>query len=68
MYLTGNTLHLSYELKMLIKFLGLYRWYINITDIILDIIHCPVSYLKHTMDILLTSQETHYVSATIPKD
>jgi hypothetical protein len=27
---------------------------------ILDIIHRPVFYLKHTMDNFRTSQETHY--------
>jgi hypothetical protein len=45
---------------------GLWRWYINITITILDIIHRPVFYLKHLMDNVRTSQETYYVSATSP--
>jgi hypothetical protein len=32
---------------MLMLFVGLWRWYINITITILDIIHRPVFYLKH---------------------
>jgi hypothetical protein len=45
-YLTGNILRLPYELKSLMLSIGLWRWYINITITILDIIHRPVPYLK----------------------
>jgi hypothetical protein len=45
-YLTGNTLHLRYEPSNLMLSIGLWRWYINITITILDIIHRPVFYLK----------------------
>jgi hypothetical protein len=43
------------------KFLWL--WYTNITLTILYSIHRPVFYLKHTVDNVLTSQETYYVYA-----
>jgi hypothetical protein len=33
--------------EYLLRSLGLWRWYINITITILDIIHRPVFYLKH---------------------
>jgi hypothetical protein len=46
--------------------IGLLRLYINITVTILDIIHRPVFYLKLNSTLYSTSQETHYVSATIP--
>jgi hypothetical protein len=50
--------------------IGLWRWYINITITILDIIHRPVFYLKlkwTELDrFIRTSQKTHYVSATKP--
>jgi hypothetical protein len=39
----------------------------TITIAVVDIIHRPVFYLKHAMDIVHTSLETHYVSATSPK-
>jgi hypothetical protein len=45
-YLTGNTLRLRYDPNRLILSVGLWRWYINITKTILDIIHRPVFYLK----------------------
>jgi hypothetical protein len=45
-YLTGNTLRLSYDPNRLMLSIGLWRWYINITIIILDIIHRPGFYLK----------------------
>jgi hypothetical protein len=46
---------------------GLWRWYINITITILDIIYGLVFYfLKHVMDDVRTSQEAHYLSATGP--
>jgi hypothetical protein len=45
-YLTGNALHLRYEPNSLVLSIGLWRWYINITITILDIIHRPVFYLK----------------------
>jgi hypothetical protein len=32
----------------------------------MDIIPCPIFYLKHAVDIIRTSQETHHVSATNP--
>jgi hypothetical protein len=43
-YLTGNTCF-RYEPNRLMLFIGLWRWYINITITILDIIHRPVFYL-----------------------
>jgi hypothetical protein len=48
LYLTGNTLCLRYEPNRLMLYIGLWRWYINIlvTITILDIIHCPIFYLK----------------------
>jgi hypothetical protein len=41
------------------------RYIQNFTFTFLDIIQRPVFYLKHVMNFR-TSQETHYVSATIP--
>jgi hypothetical protein len=38
----------------------------NITITILNIIHRPVFYLKHTMDIVRTSLESRCISATGP--
>jgi hypothetical protein len=46
-YLTGNILRLRYKPNRLMLSVGLWRWCINITITILDIILCPVSYLKH---------------------
>jgi hypothetical protein len=43
--------------------------YVSTTDIpvtILDIIHRPAFYLKHTIGNVRTSQEAHYISATSP--
>jgi hypothetical protein len=40
--------------------------YINKTITSFDIIHRPVFYLKHMINIVPTSQQTHYVSTTIP--
>jgi hypothetical protein len=45
-YMTGNTLRLCYEPNRLILSIVLRWWYINVTITILDIIHCPVFYLK----------------------
>jgi hypothetical protein len=45
-YLTGNTSRLRYEPNWLMLSIGLWRWYINITITILDIIQSPVFYLK----------------------
>jgi hypothetical protein len=45
-YLTENTLHLHYEPNRLMLSIGLWRWYINITITILDIIDRSVFYLK----------------------
>jgi hypothetical protein len=45
-YPTGNTLRLRYEPNRLMLSIGLWRWYVNITIRILDIIHGPVFYLK----------------------
>jgi hypothetical protein len=44
--------------------IGLWRWYINITTTILDIIHRLIFYLNHTVDNVLTSQEIIYIYAT----
>jgi hypothetical protein len=41
--------------------IGLWRWYINITVTIVNIINPPVFYLKPHR-IVRTSQETHYVT------
>jgi hypothetical protein len=46
LYLTGNMLLLRYESNRLMLSIGLWRWYINITITILDIVHRPVFYLK----------------------
>jgi hypothetical protein len=55
--------------------LGLWRWYINTTIKILDIIHRPVFCLKLNSTQLNSTQlytfvripeETHYVSTTSP--
>jgi hypothetical protein len=54
-----------YNIKKL-RSIGLWKWYINITITILDIIQRPVVYLKHKMDNFRTSQEAHYVSTTEP--
>jgi hypothetical protein len=49
-YLTGNnTLCLRYEPKRLMLYICLWRWYINITITILDIIHRLVFYLKYNV-------------------
>jgi hypothetical protein len=45
-YLTGNTLRLRYESNRLMLSIGLWRWYINITTTIPDIVHRPVFYIK----------------------
>jgi hypothetical protein len=45
-YITGNILRLRYEPNRLILSKGFWRWYINITTTILDIIYRPVFYLK----------------------
>jgi hypothetical protein len=34
-------------IKIIIRSIGLWQWYINITITILDIFHCTVVYLKH---------------------
>jgi hypothetical protein len=48
-------------------FIGLWRWYINMTILILDIFHRPVFYLELKLyRFVRTSQETHHVSATSP--
>jgi hypothetical protein len=65
-YFKGNTLRLRYEPSRLMLSRGLWRRYIDITIAILDNIHRPVFYLKHTMDNVRTSQETRYASATSP--
>jgi hypothetical protein len=51
-YLTGNTLRLRYESNRLMLSIGLWRWYINITITILDIIPRSVLYLKQAFWIL----------------
>jgi hypothetical protein len=61
-YLTGSTLRLCYEPSRLMRSTAFWRWFINITVTIMDIIHRPVFYLKHAMINVRTSQETHYVS------
>jgi hypothetical protein len=45
-YLIENTLRLRHKPNKLMLSIGLWRWYINITIRILDIIHRPVLYLK----------------------
>jgi hypothetical protein len=44
-YLTSNKLRLHYESKRMLS-IDLWRWYINVTITILDIIHGPVFYLN----------------------
>jgi hypothetical protein len=44
---------------------SVWRWYINITITVLDIIHRRVFYLKHKMDNVRTSQEARYISAKV---
>jgi hypothetical protein len=50
------------------KSIGLWRWYINVTITILDIIHRPASYLKLNSNLqeypYLTG--TNYISAMSP--
>jgi hypothetical protein len=46
--------------------LYVYSWHILINNKILDIIRLSVFYLKHIIDNVRTSQETHYVSAMSP--
>jgi hypothetical protein len=46
-YLTGKKLRLRYEPSRLMLSVGLWRWYINITITIRDIIHHSIFYLKH---------------------
>jgi hypothetical protein len=41
-YLTGNTLRLYYEPNRFMISISLWRWYINISITILDIIHRPI--------------------------
>jgi hypothetical protein len=45
-YLTEDTLRLHYKPNRLMPSIGLWRWYINISITILDIMHRPVFYLK----------------------
>jgi hypothetical protein len=45
-YHTRNTLRLRYEPNRLMLSIGLWRWYINTTITILDIMHRPVYHLK----------------------
>jgi hypothetical protein len=56
--------HITSPLRLM-RSIGVWRWYI-ITITILDIIHRPVFYLKHTMGNVRTSQEAHYLSAASP--
>jgi hypothetical protein len=46
-YLKANTLRLRYEPNRLMRSIGLWRRYINITVTILDIFHRPVLSLRH---------------------
>jgi hypothetical protein len=55
-----------YDPNRLMPSLGLWRWYINITITVLDIIHRAVFYLKQAIDNVHTSLETRYVSTTSP--
>jgi hypothetical protein len=48
-YLTGITLRLRYEPNRLMLYIGLCRWYINVTITILHIIHRRGLYLKHNV-------------------
>jgi hypothetical protein len=60
-YLTGNTLHLRCEPNRLMLSVGLWRWYINITITILDIIHRPVFYLQ------LNSIQLNSIGLSVPR-
>jgi hypothetical protein len=57
--------HITSPLRLM-RSIGVWRWYINITITILDIVNRPVFYLNHTMSNVRTSQEAHNVSATSP--
>jgi hypothetical protein len=67
-YLTGNILRLRYEPYGLMLSIGLWRWYINISLTILDVIHRPVFYLKLKTTLYVCPYLTgntlrlHYVS------
>jgi hypothetical protein len=63
LYIVGND---NVELIFGNKLKCLQLKYINITVTIVDNIHRPVLYLKHTVRNVRTSPETHYVSATSP--
>jgi hypothetical protein len=54
-YLTRNTLRVRYEPNRLMLSIGLWRWYINISVIILGIIHRPVFYLEQDVSERETS-------------
>jgi hypothetical protein len=45
---------------------AIYRLVTMVTITILDIIRRPAFNIKHTLDNVRTSQETHYISATHP--
>jgi hypothetical protein len=48
-----NTLRLRYEPNRLMLSIGLWRWYINVTITILDIVHRPVFYSKYNSTLLV---------------
>jgi hypothetical protein len=67
MHITRVTVRLLLPIELLREH-GIHEIYRSLTMVyqyiytILYIIHRHVFYLKHTMDKVLTSQETHYVS------
>jgi hypothetical protein len=60
--ITENALRLRYGPNRLMLSIGLWRWYINITVTILDIIHCSVFYLKLNSISLSVPHRKHITS------
>jgi hypothetical protein len=50
-YLTGNTLRFHYGPNRLMLFIGFWRYYINITITIVDVIHHPIFHLREREEI-----------------
>jgi hypothetical protein len=61
-----NYIHFYTRIKNSLISVGMWRWYINITITILDIIHRPIFYYNSAQlyRFVRTSQETHYACTT----